>query len=211
MSELHQLGKQFYTDKTDIRHNGKSYLDFYEPYFKPIRDDNLSILELGVKDGGSLKLWQAYFPNAHILGVDVDPDRAKHSEGRIDVVICSQDNQPVLDVIASKYGGFDIILDDASHLNALTIRSFEILSKHLRKGGIYIFEDMLCSYAGDMRLEIKAGGWPGMNYQLPEDEWINVRETMNTFFNGIIRSIDSCNSEWDSIHFHPMTTILRKK
>ena len=211
MSELQQLGKQFYTDKTDIRHNGKSYLDFYEPYFKPVRDDPLSILELGIKDGGSLKLWQAYFPNAHILGVDVDPPRSKHASERVDVAICSQDNQTVLDIMAAKYGGFDIILDDASHLNALTIRSFNILAKHLRKRGIYIFEDMLCSYAGDMKFQIKSGGWPGMDYPLPDEEWINIRDDMNELFNGIIRSIDSCCSEWDSIHFHPMTTILRKK
>jgi hypothetical protein len=47
-SELHEMGKGFVTDKTDIRDNGKSYLDIYEPYFQMRRNDELSILELGV-------------------------------------------------------------------------------------------------------------------------------------------------------------------
>jgi len=40
------------------------------------------------------------------------------------------------------HGPFDIIIDDASHISPLSIRSFEILFKLLKRGGIYVIEDL---------------------------------------------------------------------
>lgn len=50
---------------------GDDYLDVYEANFSGIRDSVKNILELGVQGGGSLKMWQDYFPNAHVFGVDI--------------------------------------------------------------------------------------------------------------------------------------------
>ena len=38
----------------------------YENFFSDIRDTALNVLEIGVCDGGSIKLWHDYFPNAQI-------------------------------------------------------------------------------------------------------------------------------------------------
>jgi hypothetical protein len=213
MGFLQEMGKKFATDKTDIRHNGKSYLDFYEPYFLPFRGSLITMLELGVKDGGSLKLWQSYFPNSNIIGIDIDPARKIHEGGRIEIVICSQNDASKLNALANKYGGFDIVLDDASHVNDLTVKSFDIIKNHLKKGGLYIFEDMGCSYDGDLRPWINLGHWPGMNYNPPETNWINDRKTMNDLFNEIIKNMDKLENkkcEWEFMHFYPMTTVLKK-
>lgn len=213
MASLQEMGKNFATDKTDIRYNGKSYLDFYEPYFQGFKNSLITVLELGIKDGGSLKLWRSYFPKSQVIGIDIDPTRRIHAGDRIEVIICSQDDSLKINDLAKKYGGFDIVLDDASHVNDLTIKSFEIIKTHLKKGGLYIFEDMGCSYDGDLRPWINRGQWPGMKYNSPETNWINDRKAMNDLFNGIIKHMDKLENktcEWEFIHFYPMTTILKK-
>jgi demethylmacrocin O-methyltransferase len=41
---------------------------------------------------------------------------------------------------------FDIILDDGSHINDDVIQSFKIMFPKIRKGGVYIAEDLQTSY-----------------------------------------------------------------
>ena len=54
------------TDKNTVHY----YLDTYEQLFKPMRETAKNVLEIGVRDGGSMKLWHDYFPNATIYGID---------------------------------------------------------------------------------------------------------------------------------------------
>src|SRR5207247_6943083 len=53
------------TDK--IRHG---YLDGYDAILAPWVDKEITLLELGVYRGGSLKLWRDYFPRGAIVGTD---------------------------------------------------------------------------------------------------------------------------------------------
>ena len=46
--------------------------------------------------------------------------------------------------ITEKYGTFDIILDDGSHINKDVIKSFELLFPLLNDDGLYIVEDTIC-------------------------------------------------------------------
>ncbi|HQT68764.1 MAG TPA: hypothetical protein PLC74_14290, partial [Acetobacteraceae bacterium] len=56
---LDDIGMAHGTDKSSIYHN---YLNFYEIFFKPFRQIELKILEIGVLNGASLKTWEQYFP-----------------------------------------------------------------------------------------------------------------------------------------------------
>jgi len=53
------------TDK--IRHG---YLDVYDADRAPWIDKEITLLEIGVYRGGSLKLWRDYFPRGTIVGID---------------------------------------------------------------------------------------------------------------------------------------------
>ena len=71
--EFHTL-KQIYE-----KHSGKSsdkwnlYLGFYENEFISIRQNEISLLEIGVQNGGSLEIWSKYFSNAKaIVGCDIN-------------------------------------------------------------------------------------------------------------------------------------------
>lgn len=118
----------------------------YEQMFEPIRSKPLTILEIGIggyknpnKGGGSLRMWSEYFPNASVIGLDIEhkeinlPDNVRIEQG-------SQTDLELLIKLAEKYGGFDIIIDDASHITQNTIISFEALWKHTRI--FYIVEDL---------------------------------------------------------------------
>ena len=66
MSELVEIGKNFKTTK-----NRTGFLPIYEKYFSVFKSKKINILEIGIDDGGSLKLWRKYFPNANIVGMDI--------------------------------------------------------------------------------------------------------------------------------------------
>lgn len=145
----------------DFGGNGPTAL--YEALFRPRRWRRANILEIGVggydesgrggtkgtpgrqPEGKSLRLWRSFFPRAQIAAIDIY-DKTHLSRGRVQVYQCSQVDQPGLDRIARIYGGFDIVIDDGSHLNEHQIRSFEILFPHLRPGGLYLVEDTQTSY-----------------------------------------------------------------
>ena len=54
-------------------HKWHHYFDIYEKYLSRFIGKNPTILEIGVKDGGSLELWDNYFVNkCKIYGVDIN-------------------------------------------------------------------------------------------------------------------------------------------
>ncbi|UCE34584.1 MAG: hypothetical protein JSV40_01285, partial [Deltaproteobacteria bacterium] len=50
------------TDKSSLH----GYHPRYEAHFGPLRGKSLSLLEIGVQSGASLRLWEEYFPKASI-------------------------------------------------------------------------------------------------------------------------------------------------
>jgi hypothetical protein len=143
MSTLDRIAKSHGTDKSSEIHN---YCVKYEKYLPFNRYENLNILEIGVLDGKSLLTWKEYYYNSHILGIDINPDCKKFEESRISVEIGSQSDSIFLSQISFKYGPFDMILDDGSHMNNHQIFSFQQLWGHVKSGGVYVIEDVGCSY-----------------------------------------------------------------
>ena len=48
-----------------------SYLDLYETLLSSKKTTAKNVLEIGIFDGGSIKLWHDYFTNATIYGLDI--------------------------------------------------------------------------------------------------------------------------------------------
>lgn len=136
-----EAGK-YNTDKS------QDFLDTYESLFSGIKDKEISLLELGVFGGGSLELWNEYFKNARIVGVDIErvdvikSDKVRFYQG-------DQKDIQFLEKVSTENApaGFDIIIDDASHFGLETFTSFIYLFKnHLKSKGIYIIEDWSTGY-----------------------------------------------------------------
>jgi len=134
------------------------YLKPYENNFEKYRNKVKMFCELGVSHGASLIAWKKYFPNAHIVGIDNDiktcrpelidghgfPNFAKKYLGDkskdISIEIGDAMDKDFLKITAEKYGGFDIILDDCSHLGIQMQTSFEVLWKYTKF--VYAIEDL---------------------------------------------------------------------
>lgn len=146
MSILNDIGLKYGTDKSSRVHN---YLTKYEKYFPFSRCEGIKILEIGVLDGASLKVWEEYYYNSTIIGIDINPEAKKYEGGRIKIEIGSQFDYNFLKYVSEKYGKFDMILDDGSHINEHVIFSFKNLFNSVKSKGIYVVEDVCTSYWSD--------------------------------------------------------------
>ncbi len=125
------------------------YLKVYEEYFAPFKDKEITLFELGVFKGGSLLLWRDYFQNGHIVGLDANPVDIHDSTGRTHIYRGLQQDTALLDRISLEMAphGFDVIVDDASHLADPTrIAFWHLFNNHLKPGGIYAIEDWGTGY-----------------------------------------------------------------
>lgn len=122
-------------------HKEKHFLEAYTKYFKDRHPKR--ILEIGVQGGGSLELWRQYFPNAEIVGVDIDEHCKEHEGENIKVIIGDQTNIKFLETL----GNFDIIIDDGGHyMTQQQISMNTLLVNQLNPGGLYVIEDLHTSY-----------------------------------------------------------------
>ena len=125
------------------------YLDNYARYVGRLRDRPVTLLELGVRRGGSLLMWRDYLPYGTIVGIDIDSVRVDDPTGRVQIYQGEQQDTALLDRIAAETApdGFDCIIDDASHLGQPTRISFwHLFVHHLKPGGVYFIEDWGCGY-----------------------------------------------------------------
>ena len=98
----------------------------------------------GIVPGLNLFMWQEYFPEAEIYGLDIRLDILVN-EGRIKSFQCDQGSEKSLRAAAAKMGGgFDLVIDDGSHVpehQVLTART--LIPLILKPDGIYVIEDVL--------------------------------------------------------------------
>jgi hypothetical protein len=135
------------TDKIKLR-----YLEVYDPILAPWTGKNIKLLEVGVCEGGSLKLWRDYFPRGTIVGIDRKLPKHFEAGHRVQVFQGNQADKAFLSKVASRTApdGFDIIIDDASHIGALTKTTFwHLFDHHLKPGGLYAIEDWGTGYLDD--------------------------------------------------------------
>ncbi|MDM7998653.1 MAG: class I SAM-dependent methyltransferase [Dehalococcoidia bacterium] len=126
-----------------------NFLPYYEKWFQPLLSRDIKFLELGIDKGGSLLLWRDYFETGIIVGLDVNPVAIEDPTGRIRTYQGRQEDTVLLDRIAREQApeGFDVIIDDCSHIGALTRASFwHLFPHHLKPGGMYIIEDIGTGY-----------------------------------------------------------------
>lgn len=157
---LRSLGALYGTDK--VAHG---FCDTYDNKFGSVKSTVLQVLEVGVFFGSSLRMWQDYFPQATIHGIDTfeglqgngsrfpnaDKFYKEWTEGtyntpRIKLYKCDQSREIdlVKFAVEMKSQGirFDIIVEDGSHL----MRDQQITLKHLfplvKSGGYFVIEDI---------------------------------------------------------------------
>lgn len=140
-----------------------SYSEFYYDILKNYKNDFKNVIEIGIGSneimkpivgekyqiGSSLKAWRDFFINANIYGLDVNT-KVLFEDIRIKCLYTDQSNyislEKTIDQIKEINNDpnleFDFIIDDGSHIVDHMLLSFKTLFKHIKKGGIYIIEDI---------------------------------------------------------------------
>lgn len=145
------LGKhRHHTDKSSLGHN---YLVWYEQFLGPMRDEPITILEIGVFGGESLRTWRDYFQRARVVGMDIDPACQQHAEARIEIVIGDSGNLADL-ARAASFGPFDLVIDDGGHAADDQITAWNALLPSVKPGGLYILEDVMVAPVGEFCVNI---------------------------------------------------------
>lgn len=150
-TELCKLARKYHSDKCPAIYHG--YTPFYDEL---LRKRNIKrVLEIGIGyvngvgnpdgsayiPGASLFMWEEYFPEAEIYGLDIDP-RVLINGGRIKSFVCDQGNSgSLIDAATNISGEFDLIVDDGSHIPEHQRLTAGMFLPRLSATGIYIVED----------------------------------------------------------------------
>jgi len=165
---LSVLCDKYGSDKGEVKATGHpyewashTYTDFYIRIFQHRRSDIKLVFECGIgtydKDflssmgtngqpGASLRVWRDYFPNATIIGADIDRN-ILFEEERIKTFFVDQtDSLTVQDMWRDiELKNFDLMIDDGLHTFDSGCCMFENSISKLSKDGIYIIEDVVSS------------------------------------------------------------------
>lgn len=215
LSDLHQAHTGKVSDKW------ASYLAVYDRTFNALRERPVSLLEIGVQNGGSLEVWSRYFPAAtHIVGCDIHPRcrNLRYSDPRISVVVADINSRMAKEQIADLCPAYDIVIDDGSHISDDIIRTFLIYFPMLKPGGIFVVEDTHTmywdNYQGGVLRQTSAYGFfrhfvDLVNYEHWKSE-LSLATLFNTFFSKR-QTPKILLAGWvDGIEFFNSMVIIRK-
>lgn len=156
--ELAELARRYGTDKgpdsitrssrLGRKHTlaGKNYTATYGQFFAELRDKPIRFLEIGIDRGASIPVWEDFFSNAHLAAIDIKPECAKYGTARTTVHVGSQTDPTFLRRVHDQSGPFDVVIDDGGHTMEQNQVSLVTLWPLLKRGGLYVIEDLHSSY-----------------------------------------------------------------
>jgi hypothetical protein len=155
-------------DRTD-KNTTHSYLELYETLLFSKKETAKHVLEIGVFNGGSIKLWHDYFTQATIYGLDTIKikymwDEIKNNKRIVLSCFDAYNEDFFYNELVAKNIKFDFMLDDGPHTLDSMKTFIKLYSQIMTEDGILIIEDV------------------------PEWEWIEllkneVPETLKCFVN----------------------------
>jgi len=141
------LWSEFLNNNEFRMHKSTHYFPVYERHLSRFRNLDITLFEIGVWHGGSLKLWKKYFgPYAKIVGIDIEAKSVGVEEDQIFVRVGDQGDGTFLDTVIAEFGIPDIVIDDGSHQMRHMNFTFDHIYPRQPKNSIYVVEDTFFSY-----------------------------------------------------------------
>lgn len=195
---LDQIALKHGTDKASNFHD---YCRYYETYFASLRYSPLTLLEVGVQFGPSIKTWLDYFLQAKIIGVDLE--RQDSIDDPRYTFIMRDAKLVEIDEL------LDIVIDDGSHMPGDYIGTFNNLWPKVVPGGYYIIEDIFTSYH------------PQFSFNGAGVNWFNelaacVHQHGKAFYGSpdpviAVDSLTPLERQLEFIHFYKGLAIMKKR
>lgn len=130
---------KFYSDITKIAH---AYGPYYNKLFEPLENEKISLLEIGIYTGGSVKLFADYFKNGKIVGVDIN-NYFKYDKIKFEnLFLHFFDAYNLNNINQLPIKKYDIIIDDGPHTIDSQIFFLSNFGKFLNDNGTLILEDV---------------------------------------------------------------------
>ena len=124
-----------------------TYFQAYDTLLAKYRGREITFVEIGVLNGGSLFMWREFFgPEARIIGVDLNPGAKKWEQHGFEILIGSQQDPEFLQSLCEQIGPIDVLLDDGGHMYLQQVITAECLLDQITDGGVLIVEDTHTSY-----------------------------------------------------------------
>lgn len=135
-------GSNFQTTENK-RIKAHNYSVFYEKYFNKVKNEKFNFLELGSHEGKGIAAFYHFFPNAKLIGANINPFQMRYYSNRIEEVYIDVSSKKILQNFTNYFDNrFQIIIDDASHNLRDILITLPILFKKLNSGGFYVIEDI---------------------------------------------------------------------
>lgn len=155
-TDLCVLGTKYPTDKSpyntenQVTPNGSGhrhpYTAVYDFVFSNLRYRKIKLAEIGVLDNMSMRCWDEYFKNSELFGFDFNYQFINEGKN-LNLINTTYDfidikSSESIKESLSKYGKFDVIIEDSTHQFDDQVRLIKIAHNFLNPGGILIIEDI---------------------------------------------------------------------
>jgi cephalosporin hydroxylase len=203
---MNKLKEYFKNNEGNGIHKWHHYLEVYEFWFKSLIGKPITILEIGIFQGGSLKMWRDFFGDqVKIYGIDVNPECKRFEDENTHIFIGSQEDENFLETLKNKIPKIDILIDDGGHTMNQQKTSFDILFDHVKSDGMYIIEDLHTSYWKDY-----GGGYKNpksfIEYSKNFIDWINAWNSRNSNL-----EVNNLTRNTFSLHYYPSLLLIKKR
>ena len=130
---------------SSVKHT--TYFPVYDHLLSKYLDKDITFVEVGILEGGSLFMWKELFgDNARIIGIDINNGALRWIEDGFEIFIGSQSDPKFWKDFYSKVGKIDVLLDDGGHSFEQQIVTVSESVNNINDGGTIIIEDVSTSY-----------------------------------------------------------------
>lgn len=135
------------------------YCNIYYDYLKDLKQKKINFLEIGIFQGRSLAMWNDFFENGNIYGIDINLTEFNLFKEELKKMGAFLKKEVIVDEANTKEKilfnnvKFDVILDDGCHKIESQIKTFQNYYPLLKKGGYYIIEDLRGGGRHEKKLE----------------------------------------------------------
>ena len=124
-----------------------NYFDIYENSLKKFINKSVTLVEIGIGNGGSLFMWRKFLgKKAKIIGVELNPDAKKFEKYGFKIFIGDQSDPLFWKNFYKKNGKIDILIDDGGHTNLQQITTLMESIQNVNDNGIILIEDTHTSF-----------------------------------------------------------------